>query len=84
MPLALASGWVIGWVIGALVVVIAAVLLLTIIGLGRRIVRQAEDITAALDGGRTNTDELFELPRVNLALDRIVRDLRTVREGQAR
>lgn len=81
MTLALSSWWVVGWVIGAAVVVVAAVLLLTIIALGRRITRQAGDITAALDGGRENTAPLFDVTKTNLAIDRITRDLATVRRG---
>ena len=72
--------WVIGWVVGVAVVLVAAVLLLVIIALGRRIVRQAGDIVVALDGARENTTALFDVTRTNLALDRITRDLATVRE----
>ena len=73
--------WVIGWVLGAAVVVVAALLLLAIIALGRRIVRQAEEIVTALDGARENTNALFDVTRINLSLDRITRHLATVREG---
>jgi hypothetical protein len=73
--------WVIGSVLGAVVVLIAATLLLVIIALGKRIVRQAGEITAALDGTRSNTDALFDVTRTNLALDSIARDLRAVRES---
>ena len=78
---AVATGWIIGWIVGAAVVVVAALLLLAIIGLGRRIVRQAEEITTALDGARANTLPLFEVKRTNLAIDRITRGLRAVRTG---
>ena len=73
--------WVIGWVVGVAVVLVAAALLLVIIALARRIVRQAGDIVVALDGARENTTALFDVTRTNLALDRIRRDLATVREG---
>jgi hypothetical protein len=76
------SGWIVGWGLGAVVVVIAAALLLIIIGLGRRIVRQADDITSALDGGREHTAPLFDVTRTNFALDRITRGLRAVRTGE--
>jgi hypothetical protein len=82
MVIALASGWVIGWIIGAVVVVVAAALLLTVIALGRRIVRQADEITVALDGARANTDPLFDVARTNLAIDQITRGLRAVRTGE--
>jgi hypothetical protein len=82
MVVALASGWVIGWIIGAVVVVIAAALLLLIVWLGRTVVRQAEEITVALDGARANTDPLFDVARTNLAIDRITRGLHAVRTGE--
>ena len=82
--LALASGWIIGWVLGVVVVLVAAGLLLAIIALGRRITRQAQDITKALDGARANTDALFDVSRTNLAIDRITRGLRGVRTGEPR
>jgi hypothetical protein len=78
---AIASGWVIGWGVGAVVVIIATALLLAIIALGRRITSEAENITAALDGARANTEALFDVTRTNLAIDRITRGLRIVRAG---
>jgi hypothetical protein len=80
--LAVASGWWIGWGIALVVILIAATLLLAIIGLGRRIVRQAREITAALDGTRENTAPLFDVVKTNLALDRITRGLHMVRTGE--
>jgi hypothetical protein len=81
MTLALSIWWYVGWGIALAVVLVAALLLLVIIGLGRRIVRQTGDITAALDGTRANTTALFEVTRTNLAIDRITRYLRAVRES---
>ncbi|MBA2359768.1 MAG: hypothetical protein H0V79_02330 [Actinobacteria bacterium] len=75
------SWWLIGWVLAVVVVLIAATLLLTIISLGRRIVRQANDIVAALDGARENTLPLYDVTKTNLAIDRITRDLGTVRKS---
>ena len=82
MAFALATGWVIGWVIGLVVVLLAAGLLLAIIGVGRRVARQADDITTALDGARGHTEPLFDVARTNLAIDRITRGLRGVRTGE--
>ena len=62
-------------------VAIAAGLLLTLIALCRRITRQAEDITRALDGARENTDPLWEVPSVNATVARITENLRAVREA---
>jgi hypothetical protein len=84
VTLALSVWWVVGWAVGVVVILIAAALLLAIIGLGRRIVRQADDITVALDGARENTMPLFDVTRTNLAVDQITRGLRTVREGPPR
>jgi hypothetical protein len=79
VALALSDWWIVGWAIGAAVVVVAAVLLLTIVALGRRIVRQADEITTALDGARENTTPLFDVTRTNLAIDRITRGLARAR-----
>ena len=84
MTLALSTWWYVGWAAAAVVVLIAATLLLAIIGLGRRITRQAEEITSALDGARRGTDELWEVRRTNLLLDRIVHGLKVTRSGSQR
>ena len=76
--------WLIGAVLAAAVVVIAAALLVLIITLARRIVRQAGEIVVALEGAREHTNPLFDVTKTNLAIDRITRDLRLVREGLER
>ena len=81
MALALSTWWYVGWVIAAVVVVIAATLLLTIIFLGRRVARQAGDITAALDGTRANTDPLWAVKQININLDRTNRGLVAARKA---
>jgi hypothetical protein len=78
---ALSGWWIVGWAVGVLVVVIAATLVLAVIALARRIVGQADAIIEALDGARENTTPLFDVKRTNLAVDRITRGLRRVREG---
>ncbi len=72
-----------GWSVGTLVVAIAAGLLVTLIVLARRIVRQAEDITEAIDNARENTTALFAVTETNATIERITGQLRTVREGLA-
>jgi hypothetical protein len=79
--LALSTWWVVGWVIGVVVVLIAATLLLTIIGLGRRIVRQADEITASLDSTRRNTDPLWGVKQININIDRINKGLVAARKA---
>lgn len=81
MGLALSTWWYVGWAIAAAVVVIAASLLLVIILLGRRVARQADEITAALDGARANTDPLWDVKRINLNIDRINRGLAAARRA---
>jgi hypothetical protein len=81
MALALSTWWYVGWVIAGAVVVIAAVLLLTIIFLGRRIVGQADEITTALDGTRQNTDPLWGVKQININIDRINRGLAAARKA---
>ena len=71
--------WILGYALGGAVVVIAATLLIAIILLARRIVSQAAEITAALDGARANTTPLFAVANVNHALERIVVGLRALR-----
>ena len=71
--------WAIGLALGGAVVLVAAALLLTIIALARRIVRQANEIVAALEGARENTNPLFDVARTNLALDRVTRGLQAAR-----
>jgi hypothetical protein len=81
---ALSGWWVFGWVVAAVVVLLAAALLLAIIALGRRIARQADEITVALDGTRRNTDPLWAVKSVNVNLDRTVRTLAAARKALTR
>lgn len=81
MLAAISIDWYIGWGIGVVVVLAVAGLLLAIITTARRISRQADAITAALDGTRLNTEALFDVTRTNLAIDRTTRGLRRVRTG---
>ncbi len=64
--------WRVGWALGGAVVVVSAGLLLAIIGYARRIARQADEIAEALQATSRNTTPLFDLARVNDALDRIL------------
>jgi hypothetical protein len=81
VALALSTWWYVGWAIAAVVVVIAATLLLTITFLGRRVARQADEITDALDGARANTDPLWNVKQLNINLDRINRGLVAARRA---
>jgi hypothetical protein len=81
VALALSTWWYVGWAIAAVVVVIAATILLAIIFLGRRVTRQADDITDALDGTRVNTDPLWDVKKININLDRVNRGLVAARKA---
>ena len=81
MSLALSTWWYVGWVIGGVVVLIAATLLLTIIFLGKRVARQADDITESLDGTRKNTDPLWGVKEININIDRITKGLAAARKA---
>lgn len=70
-----ATWWVVGWIVGGAVVFVAAALLLAIIGLARRITREAGAIVLALDGARASTEPLFDLANVNYSLEQITRAL---------
>lgn len=79
----LSAWWIVGWAVGFGGAVVAALLLVWIIALGRRIVSQAQDIGTAIDRAHANTSAMFEQPRTNLALDRMRRALQTLREGES-
>lgn len=81
--IALAGTWYLGWAIALVVVLLVAALVLAITALAERIARQADDITAALDGTRANTESLFAVKTTNHTVDRITRGLRRVRTGGA-
>jgi hypothetical protein len=74
--------WVIGYAVGAAVVVVAATLIVTIILLARRIVRQAAEITLALDGAMRNTSPLFDVANVNHSIESLTRGLQRLRGEQ--
>lgn len=68
--------WIVGWGVGFGGAVVAALLLLLVIQTGRKIVGQAREIQDAIDSAHRNTEPMFDLPRTNLALDKLVHRLR--------
>lgn len=83
MTLASTTWWIVGYALGAAVVLVAAALLVAAIALVRRVVGQAGDIVAALEGARSNTAPLVAIAEVNLALERIAAGLERLRGAQA-
>lgn len=81
---ALSSWWAVGWAIAGVVILVAAALLVTLIGLGRRIARQADEATTALEGACANTKPMFNLWHTHSAIGRITGGLRDAREGARR
>ncbi len=75
-----ARRWRLGWALGGAAVAAAAGLLVTIIALARRVTGQAADIEGAIEGARENTAPLFEIPAMNLTLDRVAAGLRGARQ----
>jgi hypothetical protein len=64
-------GWRLGWLLGGGAVVVAAGLLVAIIGLARRVAGQAGEIEGAVDAAAGNTAALFEVQALNRTLERM-------------
>ena len=79
LALSTTAWWIVGFAVGGAVVVVAAGLLIAIILLARRIVRQAAEITLALDGAMRNTNPLYDLANMNHAIGSITRGLEKLR-----
>ena len=79
VALSTTAWWILGYAIGAAVVAVAALLLVVIILLARRIVRQAGEITFALDSAMRNTNALFDVAGVNHTIESITRGLKRAR-----
>lgn len=69
---AVLTGWYVGWAIGGVVVLVVVVLVAGILSYARRIADQAQEITAALEDTRENTDPLWAVVDVNRDLERAV------------
>ena len=82
MTAGVSAWWFGGWILGVVVVIVAATLLIMAIVQARRIVRQADEITAILDATRENTNPMFEIVKTNHAIERITRGLAGLREGR--
>jgi hypothetical protein len=73
-------GWTIGLVLGIVVIAVAAVIVIAIVQLARRIAEQARTAVQGVDAVRANTDELAGIARINDSGVRILRSARAVRK----
>jgi hypothetical protein len=74
------TGWVVGIVLGVVVILIAAVIVITIVQLARRIAVQAETAVGGVDKVRAQTDALSGVARVNDSGVRILHSARALRK----
>jgi len=77
------TGWVIGYVVGGALIAVVVVLLLLMIRGAHRAAAKAESILAALEESRDNTEPLWAVNDVNVAVERITAGATAVREHLA-
>ena len=73
-------GWTIGLVLGIVVIAVAALIVITIVQLARRIATQARTAVDGVDAVRANTDELAGIARINDSGVRILHSARALRK----
>jgi hypothetical protein len=74
------TGWWIGLVLGIVVVAVAAVIVITIVMLARRIAEQARGAVDGVEVVRAQTDELAGIARINDSGVRILHSARALRK----
>jgi hypothetical protein len=74
------TGWYIGLVLGVVVVLVAAVIVITIIMQARRIAGQAETAVKGVEVVRDQTTELAGIARINDSGVRILHSARALRK----
>ena len=79
MSIGLSTWWTVGWAVGAAVVVVAAVLILLVNSLARRITSEARAIITGLDGVAAKTSSLHDVTRTHHAVAEITDGLRRAR-----
>lgn len=77
---AASAGWYVGLVLGIVVIAVAAAIVITIVGLARRIEGQAETAADGVVALRGQTDALGGVARINDSGARILRSARAVRK----
>jgi hypothetical protein len=79
-PLGASTGWYIGLVLGIVVIAVAAVIVITIVGLAQRIAGQARTAVQGVDVVRAQTDALGGIARINDSGVRILHSARALRK----
>jgi uncharacterized membrane protein len=74
------TGWQVGLALGVVVVLVAAVIVITIVRLAARIAKQAETAVGAVEVVRAQTDELGGIARINDSGVRILHSARALRK----
>lgn len=77
---AASTGWWIGLVLGIVVILVAAAIVITIVGLARRIAAQASGAVEGVEVVRAQTDELAGIDRINDSGVRILHSARALRK----
>jgi hypothetical protein len=74
------TGWYVGLVLGVVVIAVAAVIVVTIVMLARRIAAQARTSVEGVDVVRAQTEELGGVARINDNGVRILHSARALRK----
>ena len=74
------TGWVVGLVLGTVVIAVAAVIVITIVALAKRISEQARTAEQAVEVVRSQTAELDGVARINDSGVRVLHAARALRK----
>jgi hypothetical protein len=74
------TGWWVGLVLGIVVIAVAAVIVITIVALARRIAGQARGAMEGVEVVQSQTDELDGIARINDSGVRILHSARALRK----
>jgi hypothetical protein len=80
VALGASSGWYVGLVLGIVVIAVAALIVITIVVLARRIAGQAATAVDGVDTVRSQTDSLSGIARINDSGVRILHSARALRK----
>jgi uncharacterized membrane protein len=74
------TGWQVGIALGVVVILVAAVIVITIVRLAARIAKQADTAVGAVEVLRKQTDALAGIERINDSGVRILHSARALRK----